>query len=113
MHLWQSSNSKNKLAKKDDFEQRAAQCLVEMKACQWRDLQVNKPMDVYGVVTNGDTWRFYRMTLNHQVYESLAYSIGSIDLVLGWLHWIFQACGKHWRDGAGIKASLAASFQLG
>ncbi len=58
-------------AKKDDFEQGLAQCLVEMKACQYNNQQ---PLDVFGIVTNGDTWQFYYLPLNGQVYGTETYS---------------------------------------
>jgi hypothetical protein len=48
-------------AKKDDFGQGLAQCLVEMQACQWRNTQINKKIDVFGIVTNGDTWKAYKL----------------------------------------------------
>ncbi len=41
-------------AKKDDFEQGAAQCLVEMAACQWNNHQIGRDIDSYGIVTNGE-----------------------------------------------------------
>lgn len=46
-------------AKKDDFEQGLAQCLVEMQACQWQNRQSDHEIDVFGIVTNGEGWRFY------------------------------------------------------
>lgn len=40
-------------AKRDDFEQGLAQCLVEMKAARWKNQQDDKNIDVFGVVSNG------------------------------------------------------------
>jgi hypothetical protein len=39
-------------AKKDDFEQGLAQCLVEMKACQYNNQRLNQLLDIFGIVTN-------------------------------------------------------------
>jgi hypothetical protein len=53
-------------AKKDNFEQGLGQCLVEMQACQWNNRQLaNGEIDVIGIVTNGDTWQFYKLTPNN------------------------------------------------
>jgi hypothetical protein len=41
-------------AKKDDFEQGTAQCLVEMQACQWGNRQLGNDFTIYGIVTNGE-----------------------------------------------------------
>ena len=82
-------------AKKDDFEQGLAQCLVEMQACQWNNQQLNKVIDIFGIVTNGETWRFYKLDINGEVYETLPHSIGDLELVLGLLRHIFHLCEQN------------------
>ncbi len=85
-------------AKKDDFEQGAAQCLVEMKACQWNNQQVNPPhptIDIYGIVTNGEGWKFYRLSPDHQIYETKLYALQDLDRILSALHHLFQTCQKN------------------
>jgi hypothetical protein len=82
-------------AKKDDFEQGLAQCLVEMKACQWNNQNLHHSIDIFGIVTNGDTWQFYRLTPDITVYETLPYSISDLGQVLGCLHDIFQQCEQN------------------
>lgn len=82
-------------AKKDDFEQGAAQCLVEMKACHWVNQQLNMQIDILGIVTNGETWKFYKLTLDNQAFESLPHAIGDIETVLGILKTMFQICEQH------------------
>lgn len=79
-------------AKKDDFEQGLAQCLVEMEACAWTNQQAGLAIDSYGIVTNGEVWKFYKLTLDRQVFETLPYSIGDRDRVLGFLDAIFAEC---------------------
>lgn len=79
-------------AKKDDFEQGLAQCLVEMYACQWNNQKANRAIDVYGIVTNGDVWRFYRFTQQNQIYASLDYTRREPETLLGVLGYIFQRC---------------------
>lgn len=82
-------------AKRDDFEQGLAQCLVEMQACQWENNQAGKQIDVLGIVTNGQGWIFYKLNQNGQVFESIPYSLGDPSALLGGLHYIFQECEKN------------------
>jgi hypothetical protein len=79
-------------AKKDDFEQGLAQCLVEMYACQWNNRKINRSLDVLGIISNGSSWRFYRLIESGEVFESAAYSIGDMELLLGRLRFVFQIC---------------------
>jgi hypothetical protein len=82
-------------AKKDDFEQGLAQCLVEMAACQWSNRQIDRAIDVFGIVTNGEGWKFYRLLLTGAVEETDLYSIQNIEAVLGVLRLIFAACEQN------------------
>ncbi|MGB8699690.1 MAG: hypothetical protein WCD18_09770 [Thermosynechococcaceae cyanobacterium] len=82
-------------AKKDDFEQGLAQCLVEMQACQWNNQQINKVIDVLGIVTNGEGWKFYKLTTSGVAHETLLYSISDLNAILGLLHSIFQQCEQN------------------
>jgi hypothetical protein len=82
-------------AKKDNFEQGAAQCLVEMQTCQAICQQLGKPIDIYGIVTNGEGWKFYRLAGNREVSESLLYGIGEMSILLGLLRSIFQDCARN------------------
>uniref|UniRef100_B8HNI5 Uncharacterized protein n=1 Tax=Cyanothece sp. (strain PCC 7425 / ATCC 29141) TaxID=395961 RepID=B8HNI5_CYAP4 len=79
-------------AKKDDFEQGAAQCLVEMWACQWLNQQSGKTLDMYGIVTNGEGWKFYRLGVNGKVSETLLYGIGETPILLGLIRAFLQMC---------------------
>jgi hypothetical protein len=82
-------------AKKDDFEQGLAQCLVEMKACQYNNQQINQLLDIFGIVTNGDSWQFYRLQLDGRVYGTETYSKGTIAELLGWLRYVFRLCEQN------------------
>ncbi|MEB3338057.1 MAG: hypothetical protein VKJ46_11375 [Leptolyngbyaceae bacterium] len=81
-------------AKKDDFERGLAQCLVEMQACQWGNRQIGKEIDVLGIITNAQSWVFYKLDPSGQVFESKVYSLGDPPALLGSLHYIFQECEK-------------------
>jgi hypothetical protein len=82
-------------AKKDDFEQGAAQCLVEMQTCQWIDRQLDKELIIYGIVTNGEGWKFYKLELDGAVAESLLYGIGEMSILLGLLRTFFGLCQQN------------------
>lgn len=79
-------------AKKDDFEQGAAQCLVEMKACQWSNQALGRELIIYGIVTNGEGWKFYRLEPSGIVSETFLYGIGEMSILLGLLRSLFQLC---------------------
>lgn len=82
-------------AKKDDFEQGLAQCLVEMKACQESNASVGNKIEIYGIVTNGDGWKFYKLTTEGQVYETGLYTMLVIDELLGALSFVFASCAQN------------------
>ena len=81
--------------KKDDFLQGLAQCLVAMQACQWNNQQSDQTIDIFGIVTNGDIWKFYKLITSGEVYETLPYSIIDMAGILGVLDNIFQQCEQH------------------
>ncbi|MGF1514092.1 MAG: hypothetical protein ACFB5Z_10410 [Elainellaceae cyanobacterium] len=81
-------------AKKDNFEQGTAQCLVEMHTCRWINQQLGRDFTIYGIVTNGEGWKFYRMA-NGQVSESLLYGIGDMPTLLGLLRLFFGLCEQN------------------
>ncbi|MBD2070881.1 hypothetical protein H6F93_25765 [Leptolyngbya sp. FACHB-671] len=82
-------------AKKDDFEQGAAQCLVEMHTCQGVNRQMERHMDIYGIVTNGEGWKFYQLASRGEVSESLLYGIGEMSILLGLLRMFFGLCDRN------------------
>jgi hypothetical protein len=82
-------------AKKDDFEQGLAQCLVEMQACGWQNAQIGKMIDVLGIVTNGTIWQFYQRLISGQVYETVPYALNDLSTILGALHQIFEQCQEN------------------
>ena len=59
------------------------------------DRQANHSIDVMGIVTNGEGWKFYKLILEADVYETPTYSIGDLNLLLGRLHYVFQACERN------------------
>jgi len=59
------------------------------KSANWKNI------DVLGIVTNGSTWNFYKLTPEGQVYESLPYALGTIAQILGLLHYVFEQCQQN------------------
>jgi len=83
-------------AKKDDFEQGAAQCLLGMKACQLLNAKDNIVIDMHGIVTNAAGWQFYKLTVQDQVYQSPLYSFETqTPTLFGILDTIFAACEQY------------------
>lgn len=83
-------------AKKDDFEQGAAQCLLGMKACQLLNAKEHLMFDMYGIVTNAAAWQFYKLTTKNEVYRSRLYSFETqTPTLFGLLDAIFATCEQH------------------
>lgn len=82
-------------AKKDNFEQGTAQCLVEMAACQWVNQQLGQRFTSYGIVTNGEGWKFYRLQSNGAIAETLLHGIGDMPMLLGLVRVFFGLCDRN------------------
>lgn len=77
----------------DDFKQATAQCLVGMRTCQRAtELSTGKRVSVYGAITNGEGWKFYRMEATGEVSESLLSGIEELPILLGRLQAFFSLC---------------------
>jgi hypothetical protein len=79
-------------AKRDDFYQGLAQCLVEMKTCQWKHQQEGRNIDILGIVSNGETWKYYKLDKHNIAFETIPYS--DISMILGGLHHLFKLCER-------------------
>jgi hypothetical protein len=98
-------------AKKDDFEQGLAQCLVEMQACQWQNRQIDghtEPIasdtDTFGIISNGSTWRFCKLISNGKVCQTGDYSTTIMDVLLGQLRYVFMECNQIMIDRENFKS---------
>ncbi len=81
-------------AKKDDFEQGQAQCIGEMLACRWHHTKENIEIDVYGIVSNGQGWQFYKLMQNDEVFETGLYTMENLPQLLGLLSFVCGECAK-------------------
>ncbi len=91
----------NQEAKKNDFEQRPCpigacfgsregwtQCLAELIAAQGLNKQTQKA--VYGIVTDGELWKFGKLFEKQFQLNTTPYTIGQLEELFGTLHQIFQ-----------------------
>lgn len=82
-------------AKKDDFLRGQIQCLAEMAACRICNQQRGISTDIYGIVSNGQGWQFYRLTKTGNVSHTAQYGIEHLNDVLGALDYIFRECAAN------------------
>lgn len=81
-------------AKRDDFDQGRAQCLGEMVACAQNNLQEGYDLDVFGIVSNGQGWQFYKLTRAGEIFESVLYAASDLPRLLGILDDVCAACAR-------------------
>jgi hypothetical protein len=79
-------------AKKDDFEKGLAQCLAEMYVCRLNNQAIGRSVDVMGIVSNGASWQFYKLTVLGEGFESAVYSMGDLGRLLGLVRAVFSLC---------------------
>ena len=82
-------------AKKDNFDEGLAQCLVEMQAASEANTAVGHIISVFGIVTNGTGWQLYRRDPEGTVYETVLYTSGNPSQLLGALDTIFAQCKQN------------------
>lgn len=51
-------------------------------------------LDIFGIVTNGDTWQFYCLEPTRLVKESPPFAIGNLEIVLGFLRHLVEICDR-------------------
>ncbi len=81
-------------AKRDDFEQGLTQCLAEMLACQWNNQKSGLATDIFGIVSNGQGWKFYWLKQTGEVYETGEYAMTSLSVLLGILDYVCAECAR-------------------
>lgn len=82
-------------AKRDDFVRGQIQCIAEMAACRWHNNQRKLDINVYGIVSNGQIWQFYKLTLQSEVLETSLYVISDLPPLLGVLDHICTQCAQN------------------
>lgn len=79
-------------AKRDDFVQGRAQCIAELVACRWNNRRDGHERSVYGIVSNGQLWQFYRLDEENRISESSPYALTDLPELLGALDHLCSLC---------------------
>ena len=88
-------------ANRDDFEQGAAQCIAEMVGCRWNNRQDDHDIDIFGIVSNGQIWQFYKLTQAGEIFETELFTIAFLPELLGALDYICGECAANVASGIG------------
>ncbi|HMV49237.1 MAG TPA: hypothetical protein PLD20_10595 [Blastocatellia bacterium] len=80
-------------AKKNDFEQGWGQCLAELVAAQ--RLNGNATAPVYGIVTDGELWKFGKLAEDSFVSNIEGCTINNLGRLFGSLDFIFQSASNN------------------
>lgn len=76
-------------AKKNDFEQGWGQCLAELVAAQKLNGDATRP--VYGIVTDGELWKFGLFVHDTFISNKEGYTVGDMAELFGAIHFIFES----------------------
>ena len=82
-------------AKRDDFDKGRGQCLAEMHACVWKNRRDGRNPELFGIVSNGQGWRFYRLAAEGDAWESELYAARPLPDLLGALDFICGECSRN------------------
>lgn len=82
-------------AKRDDFDAGEVQCVAEMAACQWNNRQKGHDIAIFGIVSNGQGWIFYKLTCAGEVFETGLYTFNDLPTLLGVLDTVCAECAKN------------------
>lgn len=82
-------------ARWDNFERARTLCIAQMVACQWDNQEAGRAVDIYGFVSNGTMWHFYRLTRGGEVYETEMVAISRMPELLGALDSICRECEQN------------------
>ena len=82
-------------AKRDDFEAGEIQCLAEMYACRQKNEADGLSIDVYGIVSNGQGWVFYRWDMGDADFiRTGLLSTDGLPRLLGAIDHVCAACDE-------------------
>ncbi len=82
-------------AKRDDFEAGQTQCIAEMAACRQNNHRAGLDTEVYGIVSNGQGWVFYRLTQTPEVFVSGLFTANDLPKLLGALDHVCAVCAAN------------------
>ena len=61
--------------------------------------ELGQDLTIYGIVTNGEGWKFYRLDRDGAVSESLLCGIREMPVLLGLLREFFRLCEQNLERG--------------
>ena len=82
-------------AKKDDFHAGWGQVAAEMYVAQIANKEDAVEVPIYGLVSNGETWKFGILEDNLLQIDSKIYSFSNLQKLFNVLNWIFCECRKN------------------
>lgn len=82
-------------AKHDDFLQARAECVAEMIASQQNNRLEGYAMDVFGIVSSGQDWQFYRLTAEGRLFETAPFALRNLPELLGVLDQVCTECAQN------------------
>ncbi|MFN0202076.1 MAG: type I restriction enzyme HsdR N-terminal domain-containing protein [Bacteroidia bacterium] len=77
-------------AKADNFSKAWGQCLTEMHTIQL--LNGNPELPVFGIISNGETWKFGKLTQNEFIENRDFYNISDLDKLFSALITFLEDC---------------------
>ncbi|MEC4812042.1 MAG: hypothetical protein SAK29_01980 [Scytonema sp. PMC 1069.18] len=78
-------------AKKADLRTGIGQCIAEMVAAQrFNQLRENSKNAIYGCVTNGILWRFFKLEGQVVTVDLTDYPLQPVDKILGFFVWMIE-----------------------
>jgi hypothetical protein len=78
-------------AKKGELKAGWGQCIAEMVAAQKFNNSAGQPIpNIYGTVTSGTLWQFFRLTDRTISIDSTEYPLPPADQILGILKWMLE-----------------------
>ncbi len=77
-------------AKKDNFTEGWGECAAEMVAAQ----KINESLEqtLFGIVSNGKSWEFGKLSLDRFVKNIKSYYISDLDELFGAINYLFDQC---------------------
>lgn len=76
-------------AKKDDFDGGWGQCVAQMVTAQSIN---NNQTEIFGIVTNGDTWQFGKLEGRHFTKNKSFISLTELATLYNTLYYLFELC---------------------
>ena len=71
------------------------QCIAERAVCRDVNRREGHDIDLYGIVSSGQVWIFYRLTTDAEVHVSDLFTTSDLPRLLGVLEQMCAACAEN------------------